>query len=59
MTAFKANDADGDGKIDKAAYAKVLQTLGFPDQLDTLFPQRDANKDGFVSADEYKAPIAQ
>ena len=57
MAAFKANDKDGDGKLDKAAYKTLLETLGFADQLETLFAQRDANKDGFVSAEEYRAPI--
>lgn len=57
MAAFKAADKDNDGKLDKAAYKAVLETLGFSDQLETLFAQRDANKDGFVSADEYRAPI--
>jgi hypothetical protein len=57
MAAFKANDKDGDDKLDKAAYKTLLETLGFADQLETLFAQRDANKDGFVSAEEYRTPI--
>jgi hypothetical protein len=57
MAAFKANDKDNDGKLDKAAYKALLETLGFADQLETLFAQRDVNRDGFVSAEEYKTPI--
>ena len=57
MAAFKAQDKDGDGKLDKAAYLEVLKTLGFADQLESLFAQRDVNQDGFVSAEEYKNPV--
>jgi hypothetical protein len=57
MAAFKANDKDNDGKLDKAAYKALLETLGFADQLEPLFTQRDVNKDGFVSAGEYRTPI--
>lgn len=57
MAAFKANDKDNDGKLDKAAYRTLLETLGFADQLERLFAQRDVNKDGFVSAEEYRTPI--
>jgi hypothetical protein len=57
MAAFTAHDKDNDGKLDKAAYKSLLETLGFSDQLERLFAQRDANKDGFVSADEYKTPV--
>jgi hypothetical protein len=53
VEAFKPSDADGDGKLSKAEYAVLLKTLGFASQLETLFPQRDVNKDGFVSAAEY------
>jgi hypothetical protein len=59
MAAFKAADKDGDGKLDKAGYLEFLKMLGFADQLDSLFGQRDVNRDGFVSADEYKNPIPQ
>ncbi len=59
MAVFRANDPDGDGKIDKAGYGAVLTSLGFGNQLETLFVQRDINKDGFVSADEYRNPIPQ
>jgi hypothetical protein len=34
----------------------LLETLGFADQLERLFAQRDVNKDGFVSAEEYRTP---
>jgi hypothetical protein len=59
LAAFRASDTDGDGRIDKAAYRVVLETLGFVDQLDSLFAQRDANRDGFISADEFRNPIPQ
>ena len=57
VEAFRPSDADGDGKLSKAEYAVLLKTLGFASQLETLFPQRDLNKDGFVSADEYRNPL--
>ncbi len=59
QAAFKAQDADGDGKLDKATYSRVLDVLGYANQLETLFAQRDVNKDGFVSVEEYKTPIPQ
>jgi Ca2+-binding EF-hand superfamily protein len=59
MAAFKANDKDGDGKLSKAEYAALVGGMGFGEMADQLFAQRDANKDGFVSAEEYKAPIQQ
>ncbi|MDP3737905.1 MAG: EF-hand domain-containing protein [Hyphomonadaceae bacterium] len=57
MVAFKTHDRDNDGKLDKAAYKALLETLGFADQVERLFAQRDVNKDGFVSAEEYRTPI--
>ncbi len=59
MAAFQAPDLDGDGRLDKAAYRELLKVLGFADQLETLFAQRDVNRDGFVSAEEYREPIPQ
>jgi hypothetical protein len=53
LGAFKPSDANGDGKLDKAEYKVLLTTLGAVNQLETLFPQRDTNKDGFVTAEEY------
>jgi hypothetical protein len=57
MAAFSAADADGDERLDKDGYRAVLEDLGFADQLDNLFAQRDVNQDGFVSAGEYASPI--
>jgi hypothetical protein len=57
VEAFKPSDADGDGKLSKAEYAVLLKTLGFANQLETLFPQRDVNKDGFVTAEEYRGEL--
>jgi hypothetical protein len=57
--AFSASDRNGDGRLDKAEYRDVLISRGYGEQLDALFQQRDANRDGFVSADEYRAPIPQ
>ena len=59
MAAFKANDKNNDGKLDKAEYRGVLAGLGFSELFDMLWDQRDTNKDGFISAEEYKSPVAQ
>ena len=59
MAAFKTNDKNTDGKLDKAEYTALLTQLGFAEMAEQLFTQRDANKDGFVSAEEYKTAIAQ
>jgi len=57
MAAFKKHDKNTDGKLDKAEYLAVVTELGFAEMADTLFDQRDANKDGFVSEAEYKPSI--
>ncbi len=57
MALFRANDPDGDGKIDKAGYARVLETMAYSEQLDALFARRDANKDGLLSAEEFLAVL--
>jgi hypothetical protein len=59
VEAFKPSDANGDGKLDKDEYKVLLTTLGFANQLETLFGQRDVNKDGFVTAEEYRNPLPQ
>jgi hypothetical protein len=59
QAAFRANDPDGDGKLAKADYRRLLEQLGFADQLETLFAQRDVDRDGFVSAEEFRTPIPQ
>jgi Ca2+-binding EF-hand superfamily protein len=57
MAAFKKHDKNTDGKLDKAEYLAVVTELGFAEMADQLFAQRDANKDGFVSAEEYAPAI--
>jgi EF hand len=57
MASFAANDRNKDGKLDKTEYHELLKPLGFGDQVDALFQQRDVNKDAFVSAEEYRTPI--
>ncbi len=57
FAAFTRNDANGDGKLDKAEYAGVLADLGFSEQLDSLWMQRDDNIDGFITPQEYRAAI--
>jgi hypothetical protein len=57
MAAFRKHDANGDLKLDKAEYDKVLNDLGFPGQLDNFWPQRDLNNDGFIDAEEMRPAI--
>jgi hypothetical protein len=57
MAAFAKHDANGDQKLDKTEYAGVLEELGFSNQLDSLWMQRDDDMDGFVTAQEYRAAI--
>ncbi len=57
MAAFRRHDADGDLKLDKAEYAKVLADLGFAGQIDTFWPQRDVNGDGFIDAAEMQRDL--
>ena len=57
--AFTPSDTNGDGKLDKAEYKVLVTTLGFASQLETLFRQRDADKDGFVTAQEYTVALPQ
>src|SRR5262249_49734779 len=57
MAAFRRQDVNGDLKLDKAEYDKVLSDLGFPGQLDTFWPQRDTNGDGFVDAQEMQPAL--
>jgi hypothetical protein len=58
MAAFRKNDANGDLKLNKAEYDKVLTDLGFGGQLDTYWPQRDVNDDGFIDAGEMQRDLA-
>lgn len=57
MAAFRKNDANGDLKLDKAEYDKVLTDLGFGGQMDTYWPQRDVNNDGFIDAEEMQRDL--
>jgi hypothetical protein len=56
FAAFTAHDANKDRKLDKAEYRAVLGDLGFADDFELLWMQRDGNEDGFVSAEEYGMP---
>ena len=57
VASFAKNDANGDGKLDKAEYQKVLNELGFPDQLENFWAQRERDGDGFISLEEIKPDI--
>jgi hypothetical protein len=57
LAAFATNDANKDGRLDRTEYNALLHELGFTGQLETLWPQRDRNRDGFVSIEEYKDPL--
>merc|ERR1712153_291489 len=45
-------DADGDGSIDEAEFARVL--LKTPQEVADLLPQFDANGDGVIDFEEFK-----
>jgi CubicO group peptidase (beta-lactamase class C family) len=57
MAEFRAQDIDGDGRLDKAAYGRLLTNLGFGDQLEQRFAQRDVNKDGIITREEFAPPV--
>jgi Ca2+-binding EF-hand superfamily protein len=57
FAAFDRNDANGDQQLDKTEYAAVLDELGFSNQFDSLWMQRDDNSDGFITREEYRAVI--
>lgn len=57
MAAFKSNDKDGDGKLNKEEYKALLDQLGFGEMADQLFSLRDANGDGFITEEEYAMPL--
>ncbi len=59
MAAFTANDKNKDGKLDKAEYTALLTGFGAGQMADQIFGFRDTNKDGFISLEEYKAPMQQ
>ncbi|WP_416057199.1 EF-hand domain-containing protein [Stenotrophomonas maltophilia] len=51
---FAAMDSNGDGRIDKAEYAKYQQGRFSKqaDSIDVAFKEMDANKDGRISKEE-------
>lgn len=51
--AFRVFDVDGNGKIDEAEFAKVLMQT--PQEVACLLPQYDANGDGVIDFEEFKA----
>jgi EF hand len=57
MNAFTQNDADKNGKLTKEEYAGTLKVLGYSNQLEEYWLQRDVNKDGFISVEEYVPAI--
>ena len=59
MAAFTQYDADHDNKLTKEEYAVALRSLGFGGQVETYWPQRDVNKDGFITLEEYVPAIPQ
>ncbi len=59
FVAFTARDVNQDRRLDRTEYMGVLTDLGFAEQFDTLWMQRDGDRDGFVSAEEYGMPNPQ
>jgi hypothetical protein len=57
MAAFADNDRNGDGKLDEAEYRDVLAVLGFSNQFDSYWAQRDADRDGFITEEEFRPPV--
>mmetsp|Transcript_133923 Transcript_133923/g.244273 ORF Transcript_133923/g.244273 Transcript_133923/m.244273 type:complete len:565 (+) Transcript_133923:56-1750(+) len=50
--AFRVFDADGDGRIDTAEFARVLKQS--PQEIAALMPQFDTNGDGVLDFNEFK-----
>lgn len=50
--AFRAFDADGDGRIDEGEFARVLRQS--PQEVASLLPQFDSNGDGVIDFEEFK-----
>lgn len=55
--AFTTSDKDSDGKLSQAEYQSALKQLGIAGALEAQGPSRDANKDGFISLDEFTASM--
>jgi D-alanyl-D-alanine carboxypeptidase len=54
VAAFNTADTDHDGKLDREGFRAALKSLGFADQLHSLFPRYDADRDGTISIDEIR-----
>jgi CubicO group peptidase (beta-lactamase class C family) len=58
MTAFKAADRDGDGRLGRAEFRAMLEDLGYAERFERQFSERDADHDGFVTAAEAAPPLS-
>ncbi|HEY0647854.1 serine hydrolase [Phenylobacterium sp.] len=58
LAAFKANDRNGDGRLDAPEFRAMVASLGYAELAESMFAQRDVDKDGFVSAAEHAPPPA-
>ncbi|HTE43030.1 MAG TPA: hypothetical protein VK629_19555 [Steroidobacteraceae bacterium] len=59
LAAFEASDQDRNGLLDRMEYWHALRALGFEEQLDSLFTQRDHNRDFVISAEEYRGSVSR
>lgn len=58
MAAFDQHDVNGDRRLTRREYSLLMQAMGRWDRSNRYWPLRDANKDGFLSRDEYELPMA-
>ncbi|XP_013387749.1 luciferin-binding protein [Lingula anatina] len=57
---FKVMDIDGDGRISKEEHAAYFYSVNVPvEESKKVFDVMDANKDGFISIDEYAHAYAE
>ncbi|HEX7948464.1 MAG TPA: serine hydrolase [Phenylobacterium sp.] len=54
---FRANDRNGDGRLDRNEFRAVVAALAYPELQESLFAQRDTDKDGFISLAEVRAEL--